>query len=296
VRCFPGRRSSTRSRSAGCWFRWPCWARPPRSRCGWCCRWRRSLLAAGCWLLDLRSLRAVALVLLASCTLTGLQVGSLNPLLFVGLALCSRLRAQPGGRQAWQRCWWSPSCSSCRCWCAAARPAPPRAGRGGDDRRCADGRMAARVAGRGRVLAVAGAAQRRRDPALLRAHRAAARRRPVPAGGQGCIGRGGWRAAGGAAFAYRRGRAGEPALFASAVGAALLDSPVIWSHYSRCSEGPAGTRQGRRRALPRPATAAGQHAPPKKSRSRSREPAAIGVDGVPQVRADLTAATMSGDR
>jgi len=52
------------------------------------------LLAAGCWLLGLRTLRA-ALVLLASCTLTGLQVGSLNPLLFVGLALCRRLRARP---------------------------------------------------------------------------------------------------------------------------------------------------------------------------------------------------------
>ena len=90
-------------------------------------------ITAGCWLLGLRSLRAVALVLLASCALTGLQVGSLNPLLFVGLALCSRLRAQPGGRQAWQRCWWSPSCSCFRCWCGCCSPgaAPGWSRRGG---------------------------------------------------------------------------------------------------------------------------------------------------------------------
>ena len=82
-----------RSRSAGCWLL-ALLGQAAAQPCGWCCRWRRSLLAAGCWLLGLRTLRA-ALVLLASCTLTGLQVGSLNPLLFVGLALFRRLRARP---------------------------------------------------------------------------------------------------------------------------------------------------------------------------------------------------------
>jgi hypothetical protein len=49
----------------------------------------------GCWLAGARRWRAYALVLAASCTITGLQMGTLNALMFACLAALWRLRARP---------------------------------------------------------------------------------------------------------------------------------------------------------------------------------------------------------
>jgi len=107
-------------------------------------------ITAGCWLLAARPAQPAGGGVGAAGQLHADRAAGRQPepvaVRRAGAVLPAACPAR--GRQAWQRCWWSPSCSSCRCWCAAARPAPPRAGRGGDDRRCADGRMAARVAGR----------------------------------------------------------------------------------------------------------------------------------------------------
>ncbi|WP_052711128.1 glycosyltransferase 87 family protein [Pseudofrankia sp. DC12] len=50
---------------------------------------------AGCRLAGARRWQAYALVLVASCTITGLQMGTLNALLFAGLAALWRLRDRP---------------------------------------------------------------------------------------------------------------------------------------------------------------------------------------------------------
>jgi hypothetical protein len=49
----------------------------------------------GCWLAGARRWLAYALVLTASCTITGLQMGTLNAVLFAGLAALWRLRDRP---------------------------------------------------------------------------------------------------------------------------------------------------------------------------------------------------------
>jgi hypothetical protein len=50
---------------------------------------------AGCRLAGARRWQAYALVLIASCTITGLQMGTLNALMFAGLAALWRLRDRP---------------------------------------------------------------------------------------------------------------------------------------------------------------------------------------------------------